>query len=332
MKIALQIYKLHFTDPLHIGDSHSDYGISQRTIQSDTFYAALTSCLAKLGKEIPKDGDLGFTISSLFPFYQKDGGSNPIYFFPKPIIQKLPEGNIENAKKIKKIVWLDKDYFNKVLRGEVLFKEEQDMDNIKGGYLTNGHDFDSSFISDQVNPRVVVSRSGKEDATPFYMDRVFFKESSGLFFMCKSKDEQAKTRIEQALNILQHEGIGTDRNVGNGFFTYTTDSIELDISNDTNHIISLSVFIPESQEQINELVAGEDVGYDILRRGGWITTSPHLNLRKKSIYAFAQGSVFNYKTTDTIVELGKIENLKPDDLLHNIYRCGKGLFLPIKIS
>src|SRR5574344_1291763 len=99
-----KIYKLHFTTPVHIGDARDDYSISLKTIASDTMYAALISCLAKLGKEISKNGDLGCTISSLFPFYQKDKNSVAVLFFPKPLKQTLPElSDVTKAKSIKNV-------------------------------------------------------------------------------------------------------------------------------------------------------------------------------------------------------------------------------------
>ena len=57
-KKTFKVFKLHFTTPLHIGDARDDYSISQKTIASDTMYAAITATLAKLGREI-KEGDLG---------------------------------------------------------------------------------------------------------------------------------------------------------------------------------------------------------------------------------------------------------------------------------
>ena len=59
-------YLLHFPGPLHIGDVRDDYGVSLKTISSDTMYAAITATLAKIGETIPEDGNLGCTISSLF--------------------------------------------------------------------------------------------------------------------------------------------------------------------------------------------------------------------------------------------------------------------------
>ena len=65
---TFKIYKLHFTSPLHIGDQHEDEGISLKTIASDTLQAALMACLAKIGTSIPETGELGFTLSSTFPY------------------------------------------------------------------------------------------------------------------------------------------------------------------------------------------------------------------------------------------------------------------------
>ena len=106
---TLKIYKLHFTSPLHISDEKAeDYSTSLKSIDSDTFYAAITSCLAKLGKDIPDGGDFGFTMSNLFPFYQKDENTEVVFFFPKPLKQTLPKlEDVSFAKKIKKVQWLD---------------------------------------------------------------------------------------------------------------------------------------------------------------------------------------------------------------------------------
>ena len=109
MRMAMatfKIYKLHFTAPLHIGDQHADDGSSLKTIHSDTLYAALTACLAMAGNTIPEDGDLGFTTSSLFPYFQKDADSKPVYFLPMPMMVRMPElEDFSNAKKVKKSLY-----------------------------------------------------------------------------------------------------------------------------------------------------------------------------------------------------------------------------------
>lgn len=332
-KQTFNIYKLHFTSPLHLGDARDDYGVSLKTIASDTMYAALISCLAKLGEEIPKDGDLGCTISSLFPFYQKDKeDKNAVLFFPKPLKQTLLPSKkaVEDRKKIKKVAWLAASYFTKILQGEQLFNEQTIGGNaIQGEYMTDAP-IDKDFISSQVSPRVTVSRDFSEDAKPFYMDRVAFKGYSGLFFIADGD----VSLLERALNLLQHEGIGTDRNVGNGYFEYEKDTIEIDMPDAADFAMSLSSFVPDSKEQLQALLDSDDVAYDFQRRGGWITTPPNNTLRKNVIYAFTAASVFKCQC-DSIETLGRVGiNLKPDLPMveHPVWRCGRALFLPINVK
>ncbi|MBR5972694.1 MAG: type III-A CRISPR-associated RAMP protein Csm4 [Paludibacteraceae bacterium] len=324
------VFKLHFTSPVHLGDMRDDYGVSLKTIASDTLYAALISCLAKMGKKIPENGDLGCTISSLFPFYQKDKGTNAVLFFPKPLKLTLPpsEKAIEERKKIKKVAWLDAKYFSRILNGEQLFKDET-IEKLDSEYLTD-EVIDNHFVSSQVSARVSVSRDGQEDAKPFYMDRVIFKDYSGLFFIV----EGDTTLLESALKLLQTEGIGTDRNVGNGYFEFEESTVTIEIPNDAEFVMSLSSFVPESKEQLQAMLDSDDIAYDFQRRGGWITTPPHNTLRKNVIHAFTAASVFksSCKGLETKGRVGV--DLRPDILSneHPIWRCGRALFIPIKVS
>lgn len=333
MKQQLKIYKLHFTSPLHLGDARDDYSVSLQTIASDTMYAALISCLAKLGKEIPENGDLGCTISSLFPFYQKNAASNTVYFFPKPLKQTLPTSDeaIKERKKVKKVAWLDANYFSKALNGEQLF-DEKTIGNLHNGVYLTDEAIDKDFITSQVSPRVTVSRDGQEDAKPFYMDRIMFKDYSGLYFIAEGET----TLLDKAIALLQSEGIGTDRNVGNGYFEYETNEVEIIMPEESDCSIILSSYIPESQEQLSEMLGSEKIAYDFQRRGGWITTPPHNTLRKKYVYAFTAGSVFASKCND-IEQKGLVGvDLNPtinwaQKVEHPIWRCGRALFLPIKL-
>ena len=322
------IYKLHFTSPLHIGDSREDYGISQKTMNSDAMYAALTSCLAKMGYCIPDNGDLGCTISSLFPFYQMDGQSSSVLFFPKPlgVDQSQLGGNVSDIKKLKKIAWRDLPHFEKAINGECLIDEGKQSQVIQGIYLTND-ELDKDFVSSQVSQRVMVSRDHSEDALPFYMDRIFFKDYSGLFFLAMGDT----SLLDKAMELLRTEGIGTDRNVGNGFFEYETEKIELRIPENASKSLSLSMFIPSSKEQLSIMLNSSDVAYDFQRRGGWITTPPHTTIRKNAIYAFGAGSVFA-KLNDDIITEGSIVDLRPSkvDINHPIWRCGRSIFIPTK--
>lgn len=337
---TFKIYKLHFTAPLHISDPHEDLGSSQKTIQSDTLYAALMSCLAKNGDSLPEDGDLGFTVSSLFPYFQKDKDSTPVYFLPIPMLAKQAElADASMAKKVKKVQWVDSTLFSKVLSGESLFDETgKYIPYIQEGYLTTcelPEDINGSkeFVRSEVSQRVTLqSRTGDEDAKPFYVDKILFRHHAGFYFMA----EGDTTLLDKALQLLSMEGIGTDRNVGYGFFEYTIDSLSIDLPQSANHQLSLSIHIPESENQLTKLMNSEQVAYDFVRRGGWITTYPYMTLRKNAIYGFLPGSVFHKEEDEAATVIGKIVDLKPMDtdveITHHVWRNGKAIMLPINMK
>lgn len=335
-----KIYKLQFTSPLHISDQHDDLGNSQKVIQSDTLYAALISCLAKRGEILPEDGDLGFTVSSLFPYFQKEKDSTPVYFLPIPMQAKQADlADASMAKKVKKVQWVDSAIYSTVLSGESLFgRTGKYIPDIQERYLSTYElpaDINGSkeFIKSEVSQRVTLqSRTGEDDATPFYVDKILFRHHAGLYFIA----EGDTTLLEKALQILSMEGIGTDRNVGYGFFEFTADTLSIDLPDDANHQLSLSLLIPESKEQLKALMNSERVAYDFVRRGGWITTYPYMTLRKNAIYGFLPGSVFHKDEGKPATVIGKIVDLKPEtaevEILHHIWRNGKAIMLPIKLK
>lgn len=333
----LDIYKLHFTSPIHFGDLRDDYGVSLKTIPSDTFYAALISCLAKLGKgkRFADNGDLGCTISSLFPFYQADKTSEHVLFFPKPLSLHPADDKhaVANRKRIRNVTWMDTTYFSKVLCGEPVFDENTIKNAIKGEYLTD-RPIDKDFIKSSVTSRSAISRTGEVNAEFFYMDRIAFEGCSGLFFIVDGNTEL----LDEALALLQHEGVGTDRNIGNGCFEYDKTSVEIDVPDNSDFALSLSSFVPESKEELLSFLDDDRVAYDFQRRGGWITTHPFNEFRKDVVYAFTAASVFRWKNCERLSTKGKVSiDLQPGIMkgmneAHPIWRCGRALFVPIKLN
>ncbi|MBO6190002.1 MAG: type III-A CRISPR-associated RAMP protein Csm4 [Alloprevotella sp.] len=330
-----KLYKLHFTAPLHIGSPREDDDVSLRTIHSDTLYAALMACLAKVGTDLPADGDLGFTLSDAFPYYQKEADSEPVYFLPKPQRVKMPHlDDLSKLKAMKKVAWIDAALYADVLAGADPFAEA----NAQAAYLTKAElpkDIEGNakdFVCSEVSQRVTIkSRTGEEDAEPYFVDKIVFKDHAGLYFLAEGNT----VLLERALKLLSLEGIGTDRGVGFGFFDYEQHDLNLNLLEEADHQVSLSLFIPESKAQLEALLLdSDDVAYDFVRRGGWITTPPYTTLRKNAIYAFLPGSVF--KKTGSETALGRIVNLRPQigNLTpdHPIWRMGRALMLPINIK
>ncbi len=346
MKHKLNVYRIKFTTPLHLGDEKQDYSQSLRVLHSDSMYAALTAALFKLGYNPPPDfnGDLGFTISSLFPFYA-DSESSFHYFFPKSkITEMLPKESIDLHKEIKKIKWLDRDFFEKLISGESLipyYFEEENGDyklfrNVQGEYLTQtALPENKKIIKAQVFPRVTVSRTGTEDATPFYTERLFFHENAGLYFIA----EGDHSLLEKSLDVLKEEGIGTDRNVGNGFFEWERGSMELKVPEKADYAVNLSLYLP-TEKTVLEKQLDENAAYSFKIRGGWVSTPPYNTIRKNRIYMFEEGSVFRNNNDSTELIKGKIVNLKPDASklpdnlkdMHDIWRNGKAIFIPFDLK
>ena len=336
---TFKIFKLHFTAPLHISDSHEESDVSMKTIHSDTLQAALMSCLAKTGQTIPENGDLGFVTSSLFPYYQEKSDSSPVYFLPMPLMPiNLTDATL--GKKIKSLQWVEVTLFEKLLAGYDLSVDiNANQDIIQDSYLAQTSlpaDINGSkeFIRSKVAERVSIEdRTGRSDARPYYMDRILFKDYAGLYFLATGKTDL----LEKAIYLLSQEGIGSNRHVGFGFFDYTVEDVSLDLPSGANHLLSLSLFIPESKQQLQQMLASEDVAYDFIRRGGWITTYPYSTLRKNAIYGFLPGSVFSFTTNASVpMCLGKIVDLRPTlgdaTPSHPIWRNGKSIMIPIKLK
>lgn len=332
MKKEFKCYRLKFKSPLHIGEGKEDYSNSRDKILSDSLHSAIIACLAMQGVEIPKDGDLGFNISDMFPYYKDT------YFFPKPMSQKLPQlDDVTKAKKVKKVSWVDSYYFEKALKGEEIVEESKIDDLIKDAFMMQSvGDFEGIYDSG-ISARVKVSRYFDRDAVPFYMDRMHFKKDAGMYFLADGNTDN----LERALNLLQYEGLGTDRNVGNGDFEYEIESLSIDIPEDNcSNLFSLSTYIPKGKDELEELLCGENVSYKMEKRGGWITSYPYNTFRKNAIYAFSSGSIFSNREescSDGIYIKGKIVDLKPElpssqSIDHPIWRNGKSIMLPIKID
>ena len=328
---TFKIYKLHFNTPLHIGDKRDDEGVSLKTIQSDTLMAAITSALAKVGNKIPDNGDLGCVVSSLFPYYQGEKDtSSATYFLPMPLSSRPPVlADVSKAKMVKRIRWIDAQLYGKVLAGENLFDGSvEHFDHIHGEFLTTSV-LPDKFIRSEVCQRVKLeSRVGETDALPYYVDRITFEHRSGLYFIVKGDT----TLLDKGLHILMQEGIGTDRSIGYGFFEVQTDELKLNTPLEAKYVVSLSLLIPADKNQLNGLFSGEEIAYDFLRRGGWITTQPYQQLRKNAIYGFLPGSVFSKQENDvcgTIVDLAPAI-VKASSEAHPIWRDGRSILLPIK--
>ncbi len=346
MKFSL--FRLYFPQGIHIGDDKPDgYAHSESFIRSDTLYAAITSVLAEFG-EIPDNYQPEYTVSSLFPFTTMNG--NEEYFFPRPQMRiPFPQTDelLDHRKEIKGFKWIGKTYLERILHGKS-FTAEEVKNQIQESFFTAQVLRDNKIMRAELRERVKIPRERSKDAQPdpFTFEVLHFTEGSGLYFLAS---ESGKNSINLGLSILKDRGLGTDRNLGLGHFSYKSDTMEIEIPENYNAGISLGLLLPDSRREWNNWTAeiklfqnGTVVkpGYSLIKRGGWLTYEKAMTFRKGSVYMLEEGSLLNLDPTlknqnDPIVFGKSMISLKPKGVdwkeLPPVLRCGKSFVLPTKL-
>jgi len=320
------IVKLKNLTPLHIGTGKENYDFSADDLQSDTISAALAAIRAQMGKDDDIENFLNsFSISSAFPYMENH------YFLPKmqgKINVEVDESKEdENRKELKKIKYIELALWQQLAAGKkVVVKKEQ----LQQKYLLSATDSFSIPAKSEVMQRVTIPRGDGKDAEPFYFDWTYFSEHGGLYFIVDAKPNTID-EIEKLFQLLGEIGLGTDKNVGGGKFGIERSSLQINDVQNANATMLLSLFVPTKEEI--EKIDLPNSRYQLLQRGGYMAGSTEENLRhlrKKSIYMFGVGSVF----PGTELLGGKVVNLTPewnDTRMHEVYRSGKPLYLPVTI-
>jgi CRISPR-associated protein Csm4 len=326
-----------FKGGLHLARGLTNaYDKSLETLHSDTLKSAIFVCALQLFPEIGVAGEKNnyqagkdflssFKISSAFPFVKDN------YYFPTPELP-LPynfpkiDGKEISAKKKAKVKFINKRLFKRFIQDVNSF--EFTTDELNSNAVLTEETY-KEIIKSETYQHVAIPRDYGSDSTPYYVDKLYFEEDAGLYFLLKTDDDSIFKKIEAALKLLADNGIGTDRNNGNGQFDIDTKStMDLEFPADATHDLSLSLYCPKKEEIEGKL---NDSYYELIKRGGYISSpknETHLTVRKRSIHFFTAGSVF----PKVEKRKGKIVNLKPkyDGLEHPIWRDGQAIFVPIK--
>lgn len=332
-----RIYQFQFTAPLHISNARADYGKSHTYLHSDSLLAAVMDVWAKIGcaewidefanlsKQDVSKTPLVFT--GAYPYDASE--SKPLYFFPKPYY--LPPAEKKNAepgdaKKFKKMEWLVWDAFLDILKG----KPSVNSKAIHGKFYTGKEDGFIAPFNSAVQARVKRPRDQSEDAVPYYVERLFFREKCGLFTIVIATDDIWQKRCETAFTVLQHLGLGTDRAIGNGQFGLTTDTFSWPELPDSDYYVSMGLYGPQSAEDLTKEIS-DAACFDTLKRGGWLG-EPFNTYRKKSVYMFKEGSVLKLGKSASRIK-GTLFDLQPDIIgkEHPVYRSGVAFFLPVTV-
>lgn len=310
------IRKLHFKAPLHLSKGKTaSYESSATTLHSDTLKSALYVSARQIFDESVAIALFDTVrVSSAFPFDEKG------CWLPRPLDFKYKKETPETRKALKKMQYLTVAQMAKVLNAE---QPDDLLDDTGNAVLPN------IWVKD-VTQRVKVHWD--DDAEPFYMEKIYFKPHAGLFFIVELNGFDA-VYFDAALRLLGDNGIGHQRHLGNGCFSFSTDTLSLELPTQAKAWMNISLYRPEDQAEIENII--EKSRYQIIKRGGWISSpekEEDRTIRKKAVMMFAEGSVFAFPDNSgpVLTKGNRKIMLKPDFPTNAVWRDGMGLFLPIK--
>jgi CRISPR-associated protein Csm4 len=311
------IIKLHFTAPLHLADARPDtYARSAAMLHSDSLKSALFAAICALGIQgnAPKESFDAFRVSSCFPFFQDT------FFFPRPFAQLAIERTNEpgEAKKIKKIKWLEKSIFEKTAAAAEL--PFQDLQSDGEFLLPAGRSVQKLYVKN------IQQRKGDN---PFEIERLHFAPGAGLYFFVHYDADAARAAVHSGLRLLADTGIGTDRSSGNGFFEFTSEKMLLRLPENATHRMNLSLYVPDYSSGLDWM---SQAAYSLVRRTAFVAGSslPALrNQRSRTIHALGEGSILPAAANHA----GSIVNLAPEtNFPHPVWRDGRPFLIPFQTA
>ena len=170
---AYTLIKLKEMSPLHMGTGKENYDFSASHLHSDTLSAALAAMKVRHdGEDGVKEFLDSFAISSAFPYMDNH------FFLPRPLgkidVKVSDCDEYISRKKLKSIKFIEQDLWKKLVAGE---KVVVSLSQLKNGFLlSRGMGFKQPYQS-AVHQRVMVPRTGNQDAEPFFFDWTFFEQN-----------------------------------------------------------------------------------------------------------------------------------------------------------
>jgi CRISPR-associated protein Csm4 len=315
----MECYRLTFTAPFHIDSRGNDfYEESNSFIHSDTLCAAILATWASVCPEqIAQQAQApSFKISSAFPFFKDH------YFLPRVLSSqaiKLPEGQLKEAKKLKKIQWLDAELWKASLNDP----NWAEQINLSGGICqgviaSKSQNMPEKLWIEEERPRLAIDRSTSQssDGKLFNFSRIWFHQDGGLYFLAVFTDANSQKQFETMLSVLADSGIGADRTNGNGCFTWQRGKNPGLQLADHQKAVALSLVNPAPGDCQTGWLEGS--AYKLISRGGWVGNSGN---RKQRLRMFIEGSVFSQPLQGRIVDVSVVA------MQQKVYRDGRGFFV-----
>lgn len=323
----LTVYRLAFRSGFHIGAHGVNLEESAEHIPSDTLFSALMDAVLRLSGDGEAfagpfaRGDPPFLLTSAFPF------AGAVRFFPMPVPLDrwfAPETLRERSKELKRVRFVSEALFRWMLAGERmddwLFPKEEEAEPTRGVALQGGAFWltveEAKGLPDQMQrdpetrkpialralrhhsvlkahqvPRVTLDRAISA-SNIFHAGRVSFSPGCGLWFglQWRRNDSSLRDLFLQALAVLADDGLGGERTVGYGGFTWAKEGpMTLPDPADGGLLWLLSRYHPRATELPAALT--KSPGYALTAVAGWLRTWQGAAQRRKRLWLVAEGSL-----------------------------------------
>jgi len=258
-------------------------------------------------------------MSSAFPLIEAE------LFFPRPLSFYKEPDNYADQKKFKKVRFISEKIWKEIISGKSI---DLQQGTIQSMFWFEKTPTLEAFAVTLERPRVTLDRISNSP-TLFSSEETIYDNSVGFFFLAEFEDETLKHIFSSALRLLGDEGIGAERSVGKGWFSVEEVSYPLPEIQNPNAFLLLSLYMPTADELSSLDI--ENSFYEILERGGWVTSFGGMTLRREKVRAFAEGSVLRLKQgmpKGQIVEVLSAQQ----SLSHNIYRNLQAFAIPIQLG
>ncbi|MDZ7338644.1 MAG: type III-A CRISPR-associated RAMP protein Csm4 [candidate division KSB1 bacterium] len=330
------IYRLSFRAPLHIGERGVALEETRVHVPADTLFSALcTSWRVLFGAEALErelldwfsgtEEEHPFHLTSAFPF------AGEVLLFPKPV------GRLRNLllssgdeKALKRVRFVSQEVLAALARGKqlqfspkscinggVAWVSEREMEKLAA--LVEPAGDQAVLWRTATVPRVTLDRISNASAI-WHFGEVHYARGGGLWFAAifnPAHGDQLRQRFDAALALLGDSGLGGERGAGRGLFTFTKNEGDLPGVEDAPYFVTLAPFCPKDASQLAALTADRSA-YELIARRGWVTSPEGSNLRRKTVWMFAEGSTFSAATTLP----GCLVDVTPEPCPHKVWRYG----------
>jgi CRISPR-associated protein Csm4 len=340
------VYTLQFRAPLHIGERGIGQEETREYAPADTLFSALCTMwsllygIDSLTDLLARYGDAGrepFFLTSAFPY------AGEIRFYPKPL--RPPDSAPESAKHWKSVRWVSERVFQAYLDGEpIALEPEGDALRNAAKLRLQGDEIlihpeerqalqefwdyaadDLRIYRTAIVPRVTLDRISNASQI-WQFGEVHFTRGCGLWFAVQFGDAGVRERFEACLRLLGDTGLGGERGAGRGLFCFERNEWALRGPSSPRAFITLSPWVPATQEQRDWLRA-DGSAYELTLKRGWLGSPTVNNLRRKEVWMVREGSVIAHPPE---FRIGQLVDLAPEMSPHPAYRYGYAFPVGVK--